>query len=162
VSDNPYAGRAPAARANVPPPNPRSGPAPQGLADVLERVLDKGLVIAGDVQLNLLDIELITLKVRLLVASADTAQQMGIDWWTSDPFLNSEAAQQERDEQTEELAYENRVLRARLDRLEAALGDQLPELSDEDLYTARRPPVQRSPLRRAGHPEVLERRPGDP
>jgi hypothetical protein len=57
------------------------------LADVLERVLDKGIVIAGDIQINLLDIELLTIKLRLLVASADKAREMGIDWWQGDPFL---------------------------------------------------------------------------
>lgn len=61
------------------------------LADVLERVLDKGVVIAGDIGVNVLDIELLTLKVRLLIASADTAREMGIDWWESDPFLSSRA-----------------------------------------------------------------------
>jgi hypothetical protein len=159
AGENPY-GRAAAPRANVPRPNPAapSGPGSQGLGEILERILDKGLVIAGDVQVNLLDIELITIKVRLLLASADTAQQMGIDWWKEDPFLSSEA----RARQDEELEQENRVLRARLDRLEAALGDQLPEIEDEDLQSARRPPVQRGGLRRAGHPEVLERLPDDP
>ena len=57
------------------------------LPDVLERVLDKGIVIAGDIQINLLDIELLTIKLRLLVASADKAKEMGIDWWENDPFL---------------------------------------------------------------------------
>jgi hypothetical protein len=57
------------------------------LADVLERVLDKGIVIAGDIQINLLDIELLTVRLRLLVASADKAREMGIDWWEGDPFL---------------------------------------------------------------------------
>jgi Gas vesicle protein len=57
------------------------------LADVLERVLDKGIVIAGDIQVNLLDIELLTIRIRLLVASADKAREMGIDWWEGDPFL---------------------------------------------------------------------------
>jgi gas vesicle protein GvpA/GvpJ/GvpM family len=57
------------------------------LADILERVLDKGIVIAGDIQINLLDIELLTVKLRLLVASADKAREMGIDWWENDPFL---------------------------------------------------------------------------
>ena len=61
------------------------------LADVLERVLDKGVVIVGDIGVNVLDIELLTLRVRLLIASADTAREMGIDWWTSDPFLSSDA-----------------------------------------------------------------------
>jgi hypothetical protein len=59
------------------------------LADVLERVLDKGIVIAGDIQINLLDIELLTIKLRLLVASADKAREMGIDWWTGDAFYSS-------------------------------------------------------------------------
>ena len=57
------------------------------LPDVLERVLDKGIVIAGDIQVSLLDIELLTIKLRLLVASADKAKEMGIDWWEHDPFL---------------------------------------------------------------------------
>ena len=69
----------------------RSPGGPSSLADVLERVLDKGVVIVGDIGVNVLDIELLTLKVRLLIASVDTARQMGIDWWTSDPFLSSDA-----------------------------------------------------------------------
>jgi gas vesicle protein GvpA/GvpJ/GvpM family len=64
-----------------------AGPQPASLADVLERVLDKGIVIAGDIQINLLDIELLTIRLRLLVASADKAREMGIDWWEGDPFL---------------------------------------------------------------------------
>jgi hypothetical protein len=55
------------------------------LADILERVLDKGIVIAGDIQINLLDIELLTIKLRLLVASVDKAREMGINWWEGDP-----------------------------------------------------------------------------
>src|SRR4051794_2217248 len=70
----------------------RALPAPSGgasgnLADILERVLDKGIVIAGDIVINLLDIELLTIKLRLLIASVDTAREMGIDWWQNDPFL---------------------------------------------------------------------------
>src|SRR5216110_917442 len=57
------------------------------LADILERVLDKGIVIAGDIQINLLDIELLTIKLRLLIASVDRAREMGINWWESDPSL---------------------------------------------------------------------------
>jgi Gas vesicle protein len=57
------------------------------LADVLERVLDKGVVIAGDIQINLLDIELLTIKLRLLIASVDTARSIGINWWETDPAL---------------------------------------------------------------------------
>ena len=62
---------------------------PAQLADVLERGLDKGIVIAGDIQINLLDIELLTIKVRLLIASADKAREMGIDWWQNDAFLSA-------------------------------------------------------------------------
>jgi hypothetical protein len=67
--------------------------APRGdsLADLLERVLDKGIVIAGDITINLLDIELLTIKLRLLVASVDKAREMGIDWWEHDPRLTSSA-----------------------------------------------------------------------
>ena len=62
--------------------------APGNLADILERVLDKGIVIAGDIQINLLDIELLTIKLRLVIASVDKAREMGIDWWQNDPFLS--------------------------------------------------------------------------
>jgi hypothetical protein len=75
------------------------GPAPAQLSDVLERVLDKGIVIAGDIEIRLLDIELLTVKLRLLVASADKAKEMGIDWWEGDPFLsrrNGDNALEER------------------------------------------------------------------
>lgn len=64
------------------------------LADVLERVLDKGLVIAGDIKINLLDIELLTVKLRLLVASVDKAKAMGIDWWEHDPALSHRRSRQ--------------------------------------------------------------------
>jgi hypothetical protein len=64
-----------------------SRPSPAQLPDVLERILDKGIVVAGDIQINLLDIELLTVKLRLLIASADKAREMGIDWWQDDPFL---------------------------------------------------------------------------
>jgi hypothetical protein len=62
-------------------------PQPASLADVLELVLDKGVVIAGDIKINLLEIELLTIKVRLLIASVDKAREMGITWWESDPSL---------------------------------------------------------------------------
>lgn len=92
-------------------------PSSTSLADLLERVLDKGIVIAGDVQVNLLDIELLTLKLRLLIASADTAKSMGIDWWEHDPALSSRA----RDRALEQ---ENTELRERLDRLERAIEER--------------------------------------
>ena len=60
------------------------------LGDILERVLDKGLVIAGDIRVNLLDIELLTIKLRLVIASLETAKEVGIDWWEHDPWLRGE------------------------------------------------------------------------
>ena len=65
----------------------KAHPHSDSLADVLERVLDKGIVIAGDIQIRLLDIELLTIKIRLLVASVDRAREMGINWWESDEYL---------------------------------------------------------------------------
>jgi hypothetical protein len=70
------------------------GRQPDSLADVLERVLDKGIVIVGDVVVNVLDIELLTLKLRLFVSSAETARQMGLDWWSHDPFFSGRAPQE--------------------------------------------------------------------
>jgi hypothetical protein len=94
----------------------RSTPYGQGssanLADILERVLDKGIVIAGDIQINLLDIELLTIKLRLLVASVDKAKEMGIDWWEHDPSLSSHANDGYRP-----LAKENERLRAEIEAL---------------------------------------------
>jgi hypothetical protein len=85
-------------------------PQPANLADILERVLDKGIIIAGDIRVNLLDIELLTIKIRLLIVSVDKAQEMGIDWWRNDPMLNADA---------QDLHDENRALRQRLNELEA-------------------------------------------
>ena len=74
-------------------------PSPQNLADVLERVLDKGIVVVGDIQVRLLDIELLTIKIRLMVASVDRAREMGISWWENDAFVTGvEPADGERDE----------------------------------------------------------------
>jgi Gas vesicle protein len=89
-------------------------PEPSNLADVLERVLDRGIVIAGDIQVNLLDIELLTIKLRLLVASVERAREMGIDWWESDPSLSMG--------QPGKLDDKNRGLERRLERLESRLG----------------------------------------
>ncbi len=66
-------------------------PRGDSLADLLERILDKGIVIAGDITINLLDIELLTIRLRLLVASVDKAREMGIDWWEHDPRLSGSA-----------------------------------------------------------------------
>jgi hypothetical protein len=95
------------------------------LADILERVLDKGIVIAGDIQINLLDIELLTIKLRLLVASVDRAREMGINWWEGDPSLQAVGKGDDGNGNggLRELERENRELRERLDRLEQRLGD---------------------------------------
>src|SRR3954464_2015493 len=63
-----------------------------GLVDILDRVLDKGLVVAGDIKINLANVELLTIQIRLLVCSIDKAQQIGLNWWQSDPRLNASAS----------------------------------------------------------------------
>jgi hypothetical protein len=98
------------------------------LADILERVLDKGIVLAGDIQINLLDIELLTIKLRLLVASVDKAREMGINWWEGDPSLqsydkDSDSGQVGDGGGMKELERENQELRERLDRLERLIGE---------------------------------------
>jgi len=111
-------------RADLAPPP--AGPA--SLADILERVLDKGIVIAGDIQVNLLDIELLTIKIRLLVASVDRAKEMGINWWEGDPRLSSEARAIEQ---------ENVDLRTRRERLEERIA-LVAETSEEEVPAPRR------------------------
>ena len=94
------------------------------LADILERVLDKGIVIAGDIQINLLDIELLTIKLRLLIASVDKAREMGINWWEGDPTLQRvDDREGVEDGGTKQLEQENRELRERLERLERLIGE---------------------------------------
>jgi hypothetical protein len=95
------------------------GRQPDSLADVLERVLDKGIVIAGDIVVNVLDIELLTLKLRLFVSSAETAREMGLDFWTRDPFFSSRAAVDSGDDDI-----------AALRRRVAELEDQLARRDD--------------------------------
>src|SRR5436189_2746898 len=90
------------------------------LADILERVLDKGIVIAGDIQINLLDIELLTIKLRLLIASVDRAREMGINWWETDSSLQRLGPREDGD--SRRLEEENRNLRERLERIERQLG----------------------------------------
>jgi hypothetical protein len=96
----------------------RGGGGPANLGDILERVLDKGLVIAGDIRVNLLDIELLTIKLRLVIASLETAKEVGIDWWEHDPWLRGDR----------DLEGENRRLRERVAALEHAQSDDRSEL----------------------------------
>src|SRR5213595_1626052 len=114
--------------------NPRQPQVPQAggpanLADILERVLDKGIVIAGDIQINLLDIELLTIKLRLLIASVDRAREMGINWWESDSSLQK---LEPGESNGGDLQRENRELRERLERVERQLG-----VSTEDANASR-------------------------
>lgn len=90
---------------------------PQNLADVLERVLDKGIVIVGDIQVRLLDIELLTIKLRLMVASVDRAREMGINWWEGDPFV-ANLEQEDGD------GSETRQLQRRIEQLERKIGEE--------------------------------------
>ncbi|NVI91591.1 gas vesicle protein [Actinomadura sp. BRA 177] len=112
------------------------------LADLLERILDKGIVIVGDIRVNLLDIELLTIKLRLLVASVDRAKEMGIDWWEHDPSLSSKARQNELDGERDadrELREENRRLRERLAALEAGPADDTADTGRSGAKKAARP-----------------------
>jgi hypothetical protein len=92
---------------------------PSSLADTLERVLDKGVVIVGDIAVCVVDIELLTLRVRLFIASAQTAREMGMDWWTNDPYFSPRAV--ERTAAATELAAQNAELRDRVAALERTL-----------------------------------------
>ncbi|ALC83620.1 MULTISPECIES: gas vesicle protein [Bacillus] len=86
------------------------------IVDVLEKVLDKGVVIAGDITVGIADVELLTIKIRLIVASVDKAKEIGMDWWESDPYLSSKASDKSR-----QLEEENKRLNERLRALEHKL-----------------------------------------
>jgi len=85
------------------------------LADILERVLDKGIVIAGDIRIQLADVQLLDIKIRLLVASVDKAKEIGIDWWEHDAYLSSKA-------KTKMLEKEKARLERRVKLLEAGIS----------------------------------------
>lgn len=89
-----------------------------GLADVLERILDKGVVIAGDVSVSLVGIELLTIRLRLLIATVDKARELGIDWWEHDPRLSSKA---------KDLEAENQALKDKL----AGIEERLSRIQDK-------------------------------
>lgn len=84
-----------------------------GLADILERILDKGIVIAGDIRIQIADIDLLNIKIRLMVASVERAKEMGIDWWESDSYLSSKV---------KELEEENKQLNEKLNALTKAVA----------------------------------------
>ena len=85
------------------------------LADVLERVLDKGIVIAGDIKVKLVDIELLSLQIRLVICSVDKAREMGMDWWVNNPVFCAQPQATPKDDDAA------RRMEERLARLEAAL-----------------------------------------
>ena len=84
------------------------------LADILERVLDKGIVIAGDIKISIADVDLLNIKIRLLIASVDKAMEMGINWWQQDSYLSTKA-------KDKVMVKENASLKKRLARLEAKI-----------------------------------------
>lgn len=86
------------------------------LADLLERVLDKGIVIAGDIRIKLVDVELLTIQLRLVICSVDKAKEMGMDWWVNNPLLSS---QSQRAEQEDSLSR----IEERLARLESTVKE---------------------------------------
>lgn len=110
------------------------------LADILERVLDKGIVIAGDIRINLLDIELLTIKLRILIASVDKAKEMGIDWWEHDPALSSRHT-------GGPLAEENRRLRAELEALRHSADATDPAGPEQSAPDREPPSARRRPAR---------------
>src|SRR5215211_126847 len=104
-------------------------PRTTSLVDILDRVLDKGLVVAGDIRVSLANIELLTIRIRLLVCSIDKASEIGLDWWRRDRFLSSQA-----DEQADAVA----ALQARVAMLERQLTATSTEIPVE-------PPAEASP-----------------
>lgn len=108
------------------------------LADLLERILDKGIVIAGDIRVNLVEVELLTIQIRLVICSVDKAREMGMDWWVNNPAFNSRAKSQEA------LPEAMDRLEARLARMEASLGTGVPTIAT--------PPVERVRRKGPGRP----------
>ncbi|MGR3766245.1 gas vesicle protein GvpJ [Rossellomorea sp. NS-SX7] len=97
------------------------------IVDVLEKVLDKGVVIAGDITVGIADVELLTIKIRLIVASVDKAKEIGMDWWENDPYLSSKAA----DNNTRALEEENKKLQERLESLEKKMDSNRLKTSNQ-------------------------------
>jgi hypothetical protein len=102
---------------------------PPGLVDVLDRILDKGLVIAGDIKVSLANVELLTLQIRLLVCSIDKAEQIGLNWWRYDTNLTTRAERAEA---------ENLELRERLTELELEISRLAAASREPDVVVSRR------------------------
>ena len=97
-------------------------PQSSNLLEVLEKILDKGVVIAGDIKISLADVDLLTIKIRLLVASVDKAREIGMDWWEKDPYYSSRGIMQEK---------ENTHLLERINRLEHLIGGKTVPLENK-------------------------------
>ena len=118
---------------------------PPGLVDVLDRILDKGLVIAGDIKVSLANVELLTLQIRLLVCSIDKAEQIGLNWWRYDTNLTTRAERAEA---------ENVELRERLSELEL----EIRKLAAVGVAAASREQNQLAKDRRGGRKAKARRR----
>ena len=118
---------------------------PPGLVDVLDRILDKGLVIAGDIKVSLANVELLTLQIRLLVCSIDKAEQIGLNWWRYDTNLTTRAERAEA---------ENVELRERLTELE----QEIRKLAAANIAAASRETTEVVTSRRAGRKAKAKRR----
>jgi hypothetical protein len=88
---------------------------PQGLVDILDKILDKGLVVAGDIKVSLANVELLTIQLRLVICSIDKAEAIGINWWRSDRFYSADARALRSDEDVE-------ALKERISQLERQLN----------------------------------------
>jgi hypothetical protein len=99
---------------------PLGPPRATGLVDVLDRVLDKGLLIAGDIKVSLAEVELLTIRIRLIVCSIDKAQEIGLDWWRYDPHLAPGRRA---------IAAENEALRRQVRVLERQLASRSPSVT---------------------------------
>ncbi|WP_105986383.1 gas vesicle protein [Staphylococcus chromogenes] len=101
------------------------------LVEVLEKVLDKGVVIAGDIRVGIADVELLSIKIRLIVASVDKAKEIGLDWWETDPYLTSRATENKMNQQ-QELETQNQELLNKIEALENKINEQeLPQKESE-------------------------------
>jgi hypothetical protein len=118
---------------------------PPGLVDVLDRILDKGLVIAGDIKVSLANVELLTLQIRLLVCSIDKAEQIGLNWWRYDTNLTTRAERAEA---------ENVELRVRLNELES----EIRKLATANIAATSREQNQLANNRRGGRTAKARRR----
>jgi len=118
---------------------------PPGLVDVLDRILDKGLVIAGDIKVSLANVELLTLQIRLLICSIDKAEQIGLNWWRYDTNLTTRAERAEA---------ENVELRERLTELE----QEIRKLAVANIAAASRETTEVVTSRRAGRKAGAKRR----